>query len=146
MNPRKLIDVEMEQTGEALKSSSYKARQVNTETVNQRLKNPATNKSWFEVPSAEYQSWEDKNRRLDLEDRKAVDNQTVGFNLDFLNKVRTKENDEKNRAMGNELKTKFPYAQYETESKLYGAADRARDIAVNAGQALKYNMGNYVSF
>ena len=68
----------------------------------------------------------------------------IEFNNNLLPLI-AKKNDENNRALGNELRTRFPYAQYETESKLYGAADRARDIAINAGQALKYNMGNYVS-
>lgn len=127
MNRRKLVDVEMEQTGEALKSPSHAARQANANTANQRLKNPATGQSWFETPTAEYQSWEEKNRRLDLEDRAARDDQEFRSNMRRLEKFEPKKNNEANRAYGMkldndnrafgvQLATQFPYKKYETET------------------------------
>lgn len=113
MNRRKLIDVEMEQTGEALKSPSHAARQANANTANQRLKNPATGQSWFETPTAEYQSWEEKNRRLDLEDRAARDDQEFRSNMRRLEKFEPKKNNEANRALGMELATRLPYSSFE---------------------------------
>lgn len=129
MNRRKLIDVDIEQTGKAPQSSSYQTRQANSDTAKRRgamssylnkaagvsqfnpypqatKKNPATGQNWFETPSAEYQAWEDKNRLLDLEDRVARDDQEFRSNMRRLEKFEPKKNDEAIRTLGNELQTR----------------------------------------
>lgn len=141
MSPRNLIDVEMEQTGEAAKSSSYRARQANSDTARRRsamssilskasgvsqfnpypqsnMKNPATGQSWFETPSAEYQAWEKRGLDNELAARKTQGDQDIAYTDTIITKLRPKANDEANRALGNELKTRFPYAQYENEAKI----------------------------
>ena len=162
MNRRKLVDVDMEQTGEALKSPSYAARQANANTANQRLKNPATGQSWFETPSAEYQFWEEKNRRLDLEDRAARDDQEFRSNMRRLEKFEPKKNDEairtlgnelqtrnkalgselqtRNKALGNELAIRLPYATFEKSADLFGGA-KALASVMPSFDTLRYQKG-----
>ena len=129
MSPRKLIDVEMEQTGESAKSSSYRARQANSDTAKRRsamssilskasgvsqfnpypqssAKNPATGQSWFETPSAEYQAWEKRGLDNELAARKTQGDQDIAYTDTIITKLRPKANDEANRALGNELQTR----------------------------------------
>ena len=149
MIKRKLIDAEMEQTGEALKSPSYRARQSASDLTTQRMsmsqKNPATGSSWFETPSKDYQNYERSKLDRGLADRQTIGNQDINQERRILTELEPLANNEKNRAVSMDLKTKFPYAQYETESKLFNSAALARDVATNAGAALKYDMKQYVS-
>ena len=149
MIKRKLIDAEMEQTGEALKSPSYRARQSASDLTTQRMsmsqKNPATGSSWFETPSASQEAYEVRKEDRQLSNRMAQGKQDIEYTRKVITDLRPKANNEANRAVSMELKTKFPYAQYETESKLFNSAALARDVATNAGAALKYDMKQYVS-
>lgn len=136
MSPRKLIDTEMEQTGEAAKSSSYRARQANSDTAKRRsvmssvlskasgvsqfnpypqssAKNPATGQSWFETPSAEYQAWEKRGLDNELAARKTQGDQDIAYTDTIITKLRPKANDEANRALGIELATRLPYSSFE---------------------------------
>lgn len=150
MTKRKLIDAEMEQTGESITNADRASiRKANASMVESRMGkvNPATGKDWFEAPSKEYQAWEDKNRRLDLEDRKATDNQTIDFNLNFLNKVRTKANDEINRSLGNQLAIQLPYNAYQNDSNRFKGAETLSSTLPGVLSALKYSNNNVsVSF
>lgn len=121
MSPRKLIDTEMEQTDEAAKSSSYRARQANSDTAKRRsvmssvfsAKNPATGQSWFETPSAEYQAWEKRGLDNELAARKTQGDQDIAYTDTIITKLRPKANDEANRALGIELATRLPYSSFE---------------------------------
>ena len=129
MSPRNLIDVEMEQTGEAAKSPSYQARQANSDTAKRRsamfsilskasgvsqfnpypqssAKNPATGQSWFEVPSAEYQAWDARKQDKGLEIRRQQGEQDIDLNIRKTKEWQPLANDEANRALGNELQTR----------------------------------------
>lgn len=107
-----------------IEAGKRSARAANSSMVESRMRNPATGKNWFETPTAEYQSWEDKNRRLDLEDRAARDDQEFRSNMRRLEKFEPKKNDEatralgnelqiRNKALGNELAIRLPYSSFE---------------------------------
>lgn len=150
MSRRKLIDVDMEQTGEAAKSPSYQARQANSDTAKRRgamssilskasgvsqfnpypqssAKNPATGQSWFETPSAEYQAWDDRKQDKGLEIRRQQGEQDIDLNIRKTKEWQPLANNEmirtlgnelqaRNKALGNELAIRFPYAKYEAET------------------------------
>ena len=110
-----------------IEAGKRSARAANSSMVESRMRNPATGKNWFETPTAEYQSWEEKNRRLDLEDRAARDDQEFRSNIRRVEQFEPKKNNEmvrtlgnelqaRNKALGNELAIRFPYAKYETET------------------------------
>ena len=157
MSPRNLIDVEMERSNEAAKSSSYRARQANSDTARRRsamssilskasgvsqfnpypqsnMKNPATGQSWFETPSAEYQAWEKRGLDNELAARKTQGDQDIAYTDTIITKLRPKANNEANRALGMELATRLPYSSFEENLR------SMRQAGVNAT-----NMTNAIS-
>ena len=54
----------------------------------------------------------------DLEYRKKIEDATLQANINRVKQYEPLANNEKIRALGNELKTRFPYAQYENEAKI----------------------------
>ena len=94
-------------------------RLANASMVESRIKkNPATGQSWFEVPSAAYQAWDDRKQDKGLEIRRQQGEQDIDLNIRKTKEWQPLANDEMVRTLGNELKTRFPYAQYENEAKI----------------------------
>ena len=123
---RKLIDVEMEQTGETNRRinriASSSMRDANSSMVESRMKNQATGQSWFDAPSQEFQSYENKKLDRGLSDRQSIGNQDINQERRILTELQPLANNEANRALGMSLATQFPYKKYENESS------SARDI------------------
>lgn len=174
MSRRKLIDVEMEQTGEAAKSSSYRARQANSDTAKRRgamssilskasgvsqfnpypqssMKNPATGQSWFETPSAEYQAWDDRKQDKGLEVRRKQGEQDIDLNIRKTKEWQPLANNEANRALGmelqvrnkalgDELATRLPYATFEKSADLFGGAKTLASV-MPSFDTLRYQKG-----
>ena len=104
-------------------------RKANASMVESRIGkvNPATGRNWFEVPSAEYQSWENKKADRALADRQSIGNQDINQERRVLTELQPLANNEANRAYGMkldndnrafgvQLATQFPYKKYETET------------------------------
>ena len=106
------------------------ASDLTTQRMSMSQKNPATGNSWFETPSAEYQAYEKQGLTNDLNARKTQGDQDIEFTRKVITDLRPKANNEANRALGMDLKTKFPYMQYETETA------SGREIMNNAQQAI----------
>lgn len=163
MSRRKLIDVEMEQTGEATKSPSYRARQANSDTAKRRgamssilgkasgvsqfnpypqssMKNPATGQSWFETPSAEYQAWDDRKQDKGLEVRRKQGEQDIDLNIRKTKEWQPLANNEANRALGMELATRLPYATFEKSADLFGGAKTLASV-MPSFDTLRYQKG-----
>ena len=66
----------------------------------------------------------------DLAAKNAIGNQDINLNIRRMKEYEPLANNEKNRALGMDLKTKFPYMQYETETA------SGREIMNNAQQAI----------
>ena len=163
MNRRKLIDVEMEQTGEAARSPSYEARQANSNTSRRRMAmssvlnkasgvsqfnpyptsskvNPATGQSWFEAPSPEYQAYEMNRGNQGLKDRQTKFDQDVNLEKRILTELEPMANNEKNRALGMELATRLPYATFEKSADLFGGAKTLASV-MPSFDTLRYQKG-----
>lgn len=134
-----------------IEAGKRSARAANSSMVESRMRNPATGKNWFETPTAEYQSWEEKNRRLDLEDRAARDDQEFRSNMRRLEKFEPKKNDEAIRTLGNELQTRnkalgselairLPYATFEKSADLFGGAKTLASV-MPSFDTLRYQKG-----
>ena len=148
MRTKSLIDWEMEQTGEALTSPSYRARQANLAATQSRMRNPATGQYWFEAPSAEYQAWEKRGLDDALTARKTQGDQDIAFTDTIISRLRPKANDEANRALSNELKTRFPYAKYEAETSAAreSMSDTLRTMPAFLNRNTAVRPQQYVSF
>lgn len=163
MSPRNLIDTEMERSDEAAKSSSYRARQANSDTAKRRgamssilgkasgvsqfnpypqsnMKNLATGQNWFETPSAEYQAWEKRGLDNELAARKTQGDQDIAYTDTIITKLRPKANDEANRALGMELATRLPYATFEKSADLFGGAKTLASV-MPSFDTLRYQKG-----